>query len=164
LNRNKFFSVVTFSLLFIAAIFMSVQTLTAKALVPSIVSVTSRDVGSTTWVDVVVFHQSPPTIGPSHYVSNIELEINGTVQDLAQSPQTTETFTVQVSLGPKTNTYLVRARAFCIVHGYSAWSSVISVPEFSLPAFILLMVLGTGLTYAGKKTLTGKHAPIKQQI
>lgn len=123
MNRKVLFLIFTVQLLIGTVLFMSGQVLTVEALVPSIVSVSSHDVGSTTWVDVVVSHMPPPAISASHYVSVVQLTINGTVVDLPQDPQSTETFTVQYSLGPNTNSYTVTARAMCIVHGYSSQST-----------------------------------------
>lgn len=155
MNHKTSFRIVAVSLLIGVALFLSAHVQTVKALVPSIVSINHYDVGSTVWVNITVNHTPPPAIGPSHYVSNIQLEINGSVQDLAQSPQTTETFYVQHSLGPKSNTYMVRARAFCVVHGYSAYSSLVSVPESD--AVVLFIVLATVTVVVAKKTL-GRRA------
>ena len=136
--------------LFLIAIFMllaiavsaSIQVQTAEALVPSIQSVTHHDDGSTTVLDITVLHVGSPTpIGAGHYVSNIQLEINGTIVDLPQSPQDTETFNVEYSLGPNTDTYTVRVRASCTVHGYSSQSNPVQVPE--IMSFILFITLTT---------------------
>jgi hypothetical protein len=111
LNRKLLFSIVAVQLLLGTAMFASVQVLTVKALVPSIVSVSYHDVGSTTWLDSVVSHPPPPAIDASHYVSVVQLTINGTTVHLPQETQSAETFTVQYSLGPNTNSYTVSARA-----------------------------------------------------
>lgn len=122
---------------------------TTNALVPNIDSITKRDVGSTTWVDIVITHTAPPAIGPSHYVSMVELTVNGNVMQLSQSPQNTETFTVSESLGPNTNSYTVTARALCNVHGYSPMSSSVVVPE-SLSAVMLIALASVTLVLAVK--------------
>jgi hypothetical protein len=123
MNRKVLFLTATFSLLFGTLVFACFQVLTVEALVPSIVSVSFREVGSTVWVDVVISHQPPPAIDSSHYVSNVQLEINGAGTDLTQSPQSTTTFTVEYNLGSNTSSYSVRARALCTLHGYSSWSA-----------------------------------------
>jgi len=123
MNSKVLFLVFAFSLLFSTLVLFSVQNLTGEALVPSIASVSFREVGSTIWLDIEISHQSPPTIGPSHYVSNVQLEINGAATDLTQTPQSTTTFIVEYNLGSNANTYSVRARALCNVHGNSAWSA-----------------------------------------
>jgi hypothetical protein len=129
MNRKVLFLTITFSLLFSTPFFVCFQVLTVQALVPSIVSVDFREVGSTVWVDIVISHEPPPAIGSSHYVSNVWLEINEEVKDLTQTPQSTTTFTVEYNLGSNTNTYSVRARALCTVHGYSAWSAITAYPS-----------------------------------
>jgi len=118
----------TVSLLLVALVFGGVHVPAVKANVPSIMSIGSHEVGSTIWLDIVVSHQPPTAIGALHYVPVVQLEINGTTADLTQEPQSTETFTVQYSLGSNSNTYSVRARALCNLHGYSAWSGTVVVP------------------------------------
>jgi hypothetical protein len=151
--------IVVVTLLLGTWVFVGVRVLTVEALVPSIVSVEHYDVGSVTWLDVTMHHTPPPALGLSHYVSNVQLEINGSVQDLPQSPQSTETFSVQYSLGPNSDTYSVRARASCIVHGYSEWSNIVTVPEVSLLTVVLLLALITVTGVFAKNTL-GRHASI----
>jgi hypothetical protein len=146
--------------LLLGAVVVSVQVLTVGALVPSIVSVVSYDVGSTTWLNITVYHAAPPALGSGHYTSVIQLEVNGTVQDLPQSPQSTETFSVQHSLGPTSGKYSVRARALCNLHGYSGWSNPVTVPEYSLLAVVLFMALATLTVGVAKKTL-GRRASAK---
>ena len=149
------FSVIT--LLLGTMVLVSVQVLTVEALVPSIVSVESYDVGSVTWLNITIHHTPPPALGPSHYVSNVQVEVNGVVEDLPQSPQSTETFSVQYSLGPNSATYSVRARAYCIVHGDGAWSNIETVPEISLLSAVLLIALAT-TTIVTAKTILRPHA------
>jgi hypothetical protein len=141
------------TLLLGAFVFVSVQVLTVEALVPGIVGVESYDVGSVTWLNITIHHTPPPALGPSHYVSNVQVEVNGVVEDLPQSPQSTETFSVQYSLGPNTDSYSVRARAYCIVHGYSAWSNIVTVPEISLLTVVLLIALATATIVLAKPIL-----------
>jgi hypothetical protein len=129
MNRKVLFLTFVFSLLFSSLVFAYVQVLRVEALVPSVVSVSFREVGSTVWLDIVISHQPPPDISSSHYVSTVQLESNGAVTDLAQTPQSTTTFTVEYNLGSNTNTYSVRARALCTVHGYSGWSAITTYPS-----------------------------------
>ena len=128
MNHKALVIIVAFSLLFSTVLFTCVQVLTVEALIPSIVSVSFREVESTLWLDVTISHQPLPPLGPSHYVSTVQLEINGAGADLIQTPQSTTIFTVQYNLGPNTNTYSVRARALCIPHGYGGWSATTTYP------------------------------------
>jgi hypothetical protein len=66
----------------------------------------------------------PTSIGSSHYVLNVQLEINGVATDLTRTPQSLTTFTVEYELGSDANSYSVRARALCNLHGYSGWSGI----------------------------------------
>ena len=134
-----------------AAMLLSVQVQTAKALVPNIVSVDFYDVGTVKWVNVTINHTASPLGTEQHFVSVIELDINGTVQSLPRLPQTTETFSFVFSLGENANTYSVRARALCSLHGYSAWSTSATIPESIAPA--LFIVLATISLVAAKKAL-----------
>lgn len=127
------------ALLLFAAMFLCAQMIAVKALVPNIVSLSYRDVGATTWLDITISHQPPPDIGAGHYVTVIQLEINGTTVNLNQTPQSTVTFTVEYSLGSSTNTYSVSARALCNVHGYSAWSNQVVVPESTTVLVVILL-------------------------
>lgn len=143
LNQKLLFLASAVILILGILVFVNVKVMNVEALVPSIVGVESYDVGSVTWLNITIHHTPPPALGPSHYVSNVQVEVNGVVEDLSQSPQSTETFSVQYSLGPNSDTYSVRARAYCIVHGYSAWSNMVTVPEISLLTVVLLVALGT---------------------
>jgi desulfoferrodoxin (superoxide reductase-like protein) len=139
---------------------MSFQVLTVEALIPSVVSVVSYDVGSVTWLNITINHTPPPSIGSGHYVSLVQVEVNGTVQDLGQTPQSTETFSVQYSLGSNTDSYSVRARAYCNLHGFSSWSSLSMVPEYSLPAVVLFIALVTVAAVFAKRTLGRRLNPM----
>lgn len=152
MNHRFLFLIAVVAVLLSTFVFVSVQLLTAEGVVPSIVSVDYYDVGSITWANVTVHHTPPPALGASHYVSNVQIDINGTVQDLAQSPQSTETFAVQYSLGSNSDKYSVRARALCIVHGYSDWSNTVTIPEFSPLTIISLIALTIIAGVVVKKT------------
>ena len=81
------------------------------------------------------------------------------MQDLPQSPQSTETFSVQYSLGSNANSYSVRARAYCNLHGYGDWSSLSLVPEYSLPAVVLFIALATVAVVFAERTLDRRLSP-----
>jgi len=150
ISFRKFVKVGILALL-LCSVLASVQVLTVKADVPDIVSVVSRNLGSVTWLDITVRHGAFSSL---HYVTRVELEINGTTQNLVQSSQSTETFTVSYSLGSTSNTYSVRARALCNIHGYSAYSNSMTVPEFSLLAGVTFLIFATIAVVFSKKTLS----------
>ena len=150
MSFRKFVKVGILALL-LCSVLAGVQVLTVKADVPDIVSVVSRNVGPVTWLDITIRHGG---FGSGHYISRVELEINGTTQNLAQSPQSTEIFTVSYSLGSTSNTYSVRARALCTIHGYGAYSSLATIPEFSLLAGVTFLIFATIAVVFSKKTLS----------
>ena len=122
----------------------------ADADIPSIVSVIVWTSGTHTMLNVTITHSPPPTIGPSHYVSIVQVDINGTTTDLAQSPQSTITFNVTYDMGEVTSGSTVRVRAFCTVHGWSDWSNIITVPEYS-PSTLLLVLVAAALIMVAMK-------------
>lgn len=155
MNRKVLLLIVGVQLLLVTAVFVSIQVRRVEALIPNIVSVNPRVVGSTTWVDVVVFHQASPPLSSTHYVSNVRLVINGSTVDLAQTPQNTETFTVSYSLGSNANSYSVSAATLCILHGYGTFSSSVTIPEFLAPVLFILLTAITII--ATKKGLSQRE-------
>lgn len=136
---------------FTFAIFLGLQTQRAEALIPGIVSIVPWTSGTHTILNVTINHVgSPIPIGPSHYVSIVELNISGTIHDLNQNPQSTETFVVQYDMGTVSSPVTVRARAYCIIHGWGAWSNAITVPEYTLPWLALFLVASSILVAAMK--------------
>jgi desulfoferrodoxin (superoxide reductase-like protein) len=137
--------------IFTLAISLSLQTQRAEALIPNIVSVVPWTSGTDAWLNITINHVgSPIPIGPDHYVSIVELNINGTIHDLNQNPQSTETFIVQYDMGTISSPVTVRARAYCNIHGWGAWSNAITVPEYTLPWLTLLLVASCLLVVAMK--------------
>ena len=136
----------------------SLQVLTVEAYVPSIASIDYYEIGSIERLNITVFHPPPPAISSGHYISMIQVEVNGTMVDLPQTPQSTNYFVVQYSLGPTSDNYAVRARALCNIHGFSSWSSQVATPEYSLPAATLLITLATIMVVAtARKGLKSTH-------
>ncbi len=131
--------------------FASIQALTVEAYVPSIAGIDHYEVGSIEWLNITVFHPPPPAISLEHYVSLVQVEVNGTLIGLPQTPQSTDYFVVHYSLGPTYDGYAVRARALCTVHGFSSWSSQVEIPEYSLPTATLLIALATIIVVASAK-------------
>jgi hypothetical protein len=115
------------------------------------------DGSSHTWLNITVNHTPPPDIGPSHYVNFIELDINGTIQNLNQSPQTTQTFVVQHDLGVVQDVLIIKARAHCIVHLFSLQSGPITVPEYSLSSIGLLLVMAAAAVLTVKIRVSQKN-------
>jgi hypothetical protein len=125
-------------------ILVSLQIDHANALFPNVTGITYYKSGTHTILNITINHTPPPSLGPDHYVSIVELDMNGTIQDLSQpTPQATETFLVQQDIGEVAGTLLVRARAYCTVHGWSSWSDTTTVPEYSFLALLSILVITT---------------------
>jgi hypothetical protein len=145
LKEHSKIKLVFFALL-VSTILMSFQTQHANALIPSIVSISYGTSGTHTILNITVNHTPPPPLGSAHYVSIVEVDVNGTIQDLTQTtPQSTETFTVQYDIGEVSAPLAVRARAHCIVHGWGDWSTTTTVPEYSPFSLALVLMLGTSI-------------------
>jgi hypothetical protein len=131
-------------LFFVSLMFIGLQTQPANALVPVVESVTPWTSGTLTILNITITHVGSPPIGPSHYISSVEVDVNGTLNTLPQSiPQSTTTFLVQYDMGVISGTLSVQARAFCIVHGYSSWSNTVIVPEFSFFPLVMFFAFAT---------------------
>jgi desulfoferrodoxin (superoxide reductase-like protein) len=120
------------------------------------VSVVSADVptvtsiGVTTSTDgrtltITVRHSGPSSI---HYVSKLEVKVGEDVKVVELEPQTTAIFTDEVNVA---SSGAVEARAFCTLHGWSAWASLggdspdTPNPSGGIPGFSLVSI-GLGLT------------------
>jgi desulfoferrodoxin (superoxide reductase-like protein) len=86
--------------------------------VPTVLTITRRTEGGNILVDVKVNHADPTT---SHYISQISLDLDGTIKSFTDLPKaTTVDATYTLNLGttsPKT----IKAQAVCIIHGLSSW-------------------------------------------
>lgn len=127
-------------MLLVSTILVSFQTRHVSALIPSIVSISYGTSGTHTVLNITVNHTPPPSLGSGHYVSIVEVDVNGTIQEITQTtPQSTETFTVQYDMGEVSAPLGVRARAYCTIHGWSDWSATTTVPEYSIFSLALIL-------------------------
>ncbi|MCW4051865.1 MAG: hypothetical protein NWE78_01480 [Candidatus Bathyarchaeota archaeon] len=102
--------------------------------VPTIENIEPWTSGTDTILNITIRHDNPTVF---HYVDVVEVDVDGNIQNVTLSPQTTVTFIVQYNMGEVTDTPTVSARAYCTFHGWSDWSEPISVPEFTI-VFLLL--------------------------
>ncbi len=138
-KRTKRLVLVLLLALVATAIF---QIRVALADVPSVVSIEPWTSETDTILNITVTHSSPTS---SHYVNKVEVDVNGTINDIDLTPQSTVTFTVQYDLGELAVEVPVQARAYCTIHGWSNWSSPVVVPEFS---FVQLLPILAGVSIA----------------
>jgi len=86
---------------------------------------------------------------PGHYVIWIQLNVSDAFQTMSlndSSPvdQTvSSTFVVPYDIGIVSDNPTVSAQAYCILHGSSSWSAVLTVPEFSSLQLVLILVVLT---------------------
>ena len=141
MNRKK---LVYFNLIFIALFGVFIINVYADA-----PTVTSLDFGEETdTLSIGIRHGNPSS---SHYIDEIELEVNGEVETIeleeAQSSTTfTETYEVTEDIES------LRARVHCNFHGWSSWADLDSkepedggggVPGFTVGAVLAALLLVT---------------------
>ena len=114
--------------------------------VPSILELKRETRGSETVLLIRVRHSSPSS---NHFVDTIDVEIDGKVEKITGlGPQTEISFNVEYKLGA--GSVNVRARAYCIVHGWSQWASEAKdgqpsgggIPSFPYESIIIGLVVG----------------------
>ena len=133
-------------LLLIASLFIIMLTLDTPnshvmANVPTVLSIEPWMSGTDTIINITCTHASPSV---SHYVDQLEVDKDGSIQVIPLTAQSTPTFLVQHNMGIIIDPPNVKARAHCTPHGWSGWSLPVAVPEFSsifIP--ILLIALTT---------------------
>ena len=125
-----------------------------KADVPTVLSITPWMSGENTILNITIRHADPSSF---HYINQVEVDKDGTVQSISLSAASTVIFTVQYNLGVVTGTPDVRARVHCVTHGWSGWSSSIIVPEFSSMFFPILLASLTLLTVVARTKLKTRN-------
>ncbi|MCW4013677.1 MAG: desulfoferrodoxin family protein [Candidatus Bathyarchaeota archaeon] len=94
-------------------------------------TVTDLEITTTTdggTVSVTIRHSGPTN---NHYVSKVEIKIGENVEEFTLDPQSTVTFTEEYTI-PEDG--VIEVRAFCNLHGWSAWVS--SEPDSEEPVLI----------------------------
>jgi hypothetical protein len=106
--------------------------------VPTVESIEPWTSETDTILNITIRHSSPTT---SHYVDKID--IDGAVNNVPLTPQSTATFVVQYNMGEVVNTPIIQARAHCTFHGWSGWSESVEIPEFSTAYLLLVLAIVT---------------------
>ena len=117
----------------------------AEANVPTVLQIENLSQDSMGRIKVQIAHAN---YSSSHWVDLIEVDVNGQVQQFylcASCPQTPDSFTMELDIGPIQGTPNVRARAHCTIHGWSDWSNEVPVPEFPTTAIAVFMALAASL-------------------
>lgn len=130
------------SLATVSAVVLSNSVKRAKADIPTVLTIENISQDSQGKISLEVRHAVPSSF---HYVNLIEVDVAGQVKQFTQQPQASNPFTVELDLGEIQGTPNVRARARCNLHGWSAWSTAVIIPEFSSIAMTLSMALAASL-------------------
>jgi desulfoferrodoxin (superoxide reductase-like protein) len=104
--------------------------------VPGVLSVDPWTDGTETILNITVKHFGPTS---SHYIDTIQVDIDGTVENVNLDPQSTNPFVMQYSMGDMSNEPSVRVRAHCNLHGWGSWTEPQVIPEF--PSTLLMLVI-----------------------
>jgi len=110
--------------------------------VPNVLQIVDISQPSMGRIRLQIRHANPSS---SHYVNEVEVDINGQVTKFNLQPQTTNPFTVELDLGVFQGKPNVRARANCNLHGWSSWSDQIQIPEFVRVTPLLFAALAASL-------------------
>ena len=128
---------------------------------PAVINVIPWKSGSDTMLNVTVYHDVSAEI-PGHYVDNIEVNVEGNIQNFPQGGPHAYYDTVKhyfnVTVGPITGitgTPTATVRAHCNIHLWSQSNWTGQIPEFSMPILLLALILATSVTFfASRKTKT----------
>jgi desulfoferrodoxin (superoxide reductase-like protein) len=104
--------------------------------VPGVLSVDPWTDGTETILNITVKHFGPTS---SHYIDTIQVDIDGTVENVNLDPQSTNPFVMQYSMGDVSSEPSVRVRAHCNLHGWGSWTEPQVIPEF--PSTLLMLVI-----------------------
>jgi len=100
-----------------------IPTLIVCADVPTVVELVLEIRGEDTVLVIRVRHSSP---SQTHYVYEIEVEVDGKVEKIERDSQSATTFTVEHSVDSKAAK--IRVRAHCTNHGWSQWKGLTEEP------------------------------------
>ena len=118
--------------------------------VPEVINVEPLIRDNQTILNITIEHEYPMT---DHYVDLVQIDVDGTINDLNLTKQSTTYFTVEYNLGEISDDLTVRVRANCTYHGWSDWSSVQTIPEFPSWITLPLLVIGTLTLVVARKKL-----------
>jgi hypothetical protein len=131
-----------------------VPTLIVYADVPTVVELVLEIRGEDTVLVIRVRHSSP---SQTHYVYEIEVEVDGKVEKIERDSQSATTFTVEQTVDSKAAD--IRVRAHCTNHGWSRWKSLTDepsgggggIPGFPVEATAIGLVIGAVLLWVARR-------------
>jgi len=131
-----------------------IQTLIVYADVPTVVELVLETRGEDTVLVIRVRHSSP---SQTHYVYEIEVEVDGKVEKIERDSQSDTTFTVEHAVDSKAAD--IRARAHCTNHGWSRWKGLTEepsgggggIPGFPVEATAIGLAIGAVLLWVVRR-------------
>lgn len=135
-SRIGFLVFLSLAFVFASTVFLIPNPVLAD--VPSVLSVDPWTDGTETILNITVRHFGPTS---SHYIDTIQVDIDGTVENVNLDPQSTNPFVMQYSMGDVSSEPSVRVRAHCNLHGWGSWTEPQVIPEFPSP-LLMLVILG----------------------
>jgi desulfoferrodoxin (superoxide reductase-like protein) len=150
-------------LIVVLSIVLAFSALTASvnADVPNTVTITRRTDSGNTIIDVKIRHSDPTT---SHYISQINLDLDGTVKpftDLVKATTTEATYSLNIG---SANPNLVRAQPICNLHGAGPYYSEggaggggggPGIPAYPMEAMIVGALMGAAILIFMRKWRAG---------
>jgi len=150
---------IAIAVLVILALFLPIVMVHAN--VPSVINITRRTENGNTLVDVKVSHSDPST---SHYIAQINLDLDGTTKpftNLSKATTTEATYTLNIGqINPKT----VKAQAICIIHGPGDWFTESAtggstggsyggggIPAYPIESIVIGAILAVAIILLSKK-------------
>jgi len=131
-----------------------IPTLIVYADVPTVVELEVETRGEDTVLVIRVRHSSP---SQTHYVYEIEVELDGKVEKIERDSQSAATFTVEHAVDSEAAD--IRVRAHCTNHGWSRWKSLTDepsgggggIPGFPVEATAIGLVIGAVLLWVARR-------------
>jgi len=119
-----------------------------RADVPDVQMIENISQDSSGKIRLQIRHASP---NPAHYIDQVEVDVDSNIEQFNLQPQTTDPFIAELDLGTIQGNPNVRARAHCTIHGYSAWSNQVQIPELHIPALAIVGALVASLALIKRK-------------
>lgn len=132
-----------------------IPTLIVYADVPTVVELVLEIRGDDTVLVIRVRHSSP---SQTHYVYEIEVEVDGKVEKIERDSQSATTFTVEQTVDSKAAD--IRVRAHCTNHGWSQWKSLQTeeptedgggIPGFPVESTAIGLAVGAVLLWVARR-------------
>ena len=132
-----------------------IPTLIVYADVPTVVELVLEIRGDDTVLVIRVRHSSS---SQTHYVYEIEVEVDGKVEKIERDSQSATTFTVKQTVDSKAAD--IRVRAHCTNHGWSQWKSLQTeeptedgggIPGFPVESTAIGLAVGAVLLWVARR-------------